>query len=146
MPRARRRPREYRRRQSLLTFSNLTSHLFSSASGTRHRKSEKEEDEELIKHDDDDEDEGVYVYDESPACEYRSESVALIGWFSSFFQRIFSRKGRQDARLPGRRTELDGFAASQRYQRDLGGRDGKACPAIYHPGGTIISDISECHL
>lgn len=35
----------------------------------RHRKSEKEEDEELIKHDDDDEDEGVYVYDESPACE-----------------------------------------------------------------------------
>ena len=49
---------------------NFSNYLF--YSGTRHRKSEKEEDEELIKHDDDDEDEGVYVYDESPACEYWS--------------------------------------------------------------------------
>lgn len=36
---------------------------------TRHRKSEKEEDEELLGKGDEDEAEGVYVYDESPACE-----------------------------------------------------------------------------
>jgi hypothetical protein len=64
-------------RQPLLIPSNLKSCCFYSASGTRHRKSEKEEDEELIKHDDEDEDEGVYVYDESPACEYCPGQVLL---------------------------------------------------------------------
>lgn len=80
-------------RQSLLTLLNLTSCLCCSASGTRHRKSEKEEDEELIKHDDEDEDEGVYVYDESPACEYRSGHVALIGWCSSVQTNSQSSRG-----------------------------------------------------
>jgi hypothetical protein len=51
-------------------------------SGTRHRKSEKEEDEELL-HDDDEEDEGVYVYDESPAC--KSWDFRRVHWKAVLF-------------------------------------------------------------
>lgn len=88
---------------------NFSNYLF--YSGTRHRKSEKEEDEELIKHDDDDEDEGVYVYDESPACEYWSSLVRGNGGTETATYDT-SRQRRKDARLSGCWIELDGFAAS----------------------------------
>ena len=76
----------------------MRSTIIGDHSGTRHRKSEKEEDEELL-HDDDEEDEGVYVYDESPACESRNPGMQFGGLFcfAYFRDSLSSRQGRQDA-------------------------------------------------